>query len=108
MTPKIAREIYDIISDTYAVEQYMDVISKAVAYAHLRAEWALSDETTQKSMRAKRTATHNAFIKATRELASSMAENDEPSSWIDHIGNDRQESADLACWIHYHLSSEIE
>jgi hypothetical protein len=108
MNSKLAREIYDIISDTCAVELYMDVIAKAVAYAHIRAEWVLADEKTQKGMRSQRTDSHSAFIAATKLLAANMAENEEPNSWIENIGNDRQESADFACWIHYHLSMEAE
>ena len=108
MTSKLAREIYDIISDTCAVELYMDLIQKAVVYANIRAEWALADEKSQVAMRASRTAAHNVFIAATAALALAMAENEESSSWREHIGNDRQESAEFACWIHYHLSMEAE
>lgn len=108
MTSKLAREIYDTISDTCAVELYINLIQKAVVYAHIRAEWALADEKSQASMRASRTAAHNAFIAATGAMALAMAENDESSSWREHIGNDRQESAEFACWIHYHLSMEAE
>lgn len=108
MTSKLAREIFDTISDTCAVELYMDLIQKAVVYAHIRAEWALADEKTQASMRASRTAAHNAFIASTSALALEMAECDESSTWREHIGNDRQESAEFACWIHYHLSMEAE
>jgi methionyl-tRNA synthetase len=108
MTSKLAREIFDTISDTCAVELYMDLIQKAVVYAHIRAEWALADEKTQSSMRAARTAAHNAFIASTAALASAMAECDESASWMENIGNDRQESAEFACWIHYHLSMEVE
>jgi len=108
MTSKLAREIYEIISDTCAVELYMDLIQKAVVYAHIRAEWALADEKNQAVLRVSRTAAHNAFIAATSTLALAMAENDESASWTEHIGNDRQESAEFACWIHYHLSMEAE
>jgi len=108
MTSKLAREIYDIISDTCAVEMYMDLIQKAVVYAHIRAEWALADEKSQAGMRASRTVAHNAFIAATGALAQAMAENDESAAWRENIGNDRQESAEFACWIHYHLSMEAE
>jgi len=108
MTSKLAREIYDTISDTCAVELYIDLIQKAVVYAHIRAEWALADEKSQASMRASRTAAHNDFIAATGAMALAMADNDESSSWREHIGNDRQESAEFACWIHYHLSMEAE
>ncbi|MCX6308082.1 MAG: hypothetical protein NTY32_04335 [Bacteroidia bacterium] len=108
MTSKLAREIYEIISDTCAVELYMDLIQKAVVYAHIRAEWALADEKTQALLRASRTAAHNAFIAATGALSLAMAENEESSSWHEHIGNDRQESAEFACWMHYHLSMEAE
>ncbi len=108
MTSKLAREIFDTISDACAVELYMDLIQKAVIYAHIRAEWALADEKTQSSLRAARTAAHNDFIAATGALAKEMAECDESASWYDNIGNDRQESAEFACWIHYHLSMEAE
>lgn len=108
MTSKLAREIFDTISDTSAVELYMDLIQKAVVYAHIRAEWALADEKNQAAMRASRTAAHNAFIATTGALAQAMAESDEPSTWRENIGKDRQESAEFACWIHYHLSMEAE
>lgn len=108
MTSKLAREIFDTISDTCAVELYMDLIQKAVVYAHIRAEWALADEKAQAALRTNRTAAHNAFIAATVALAAAMAECDESASWHEHIGNDRQESAEFACWIHYHLSMEAE
>lgn len=108
MTSKLAREIFDTISDTCAVELYMDLIQKAVVYAHIRAEWALADEKTQAALRSSRTTAHNAFIASTAALAAAMAECDESASWREHIGNDRQESAEFACWIHYHLSMEAE
>lgn len=108
MTSKLAREIYDTISDTSSVELYMDLIQKAVVYAHIRAEWALADEKSQSSMRPTRTTAHNAFLAATAALALAMAESDESTSWRENIGNDRQESAEFACWIHYHLSMEAE
>lgn len=108
MTSKLAREIFDTISDTSSVELYMDLIQKAVVYAHIRAEWALADEKSQSNMRPTRTAAHNAFIAATAALALAMAESDESTAWRENIGNDRQESAEFACWIHYHLSMEAE
>jgi hypothetical protein len=106
MTPKLAREIYDIISDTSFVELYMDVIAKAVSYAQIRAAWTLSDEQAQTAMRKHRTSVHNAMIQALDKLATNMATADEPFAWFETLQNDRQESAEFACWVHYHLSLE--
>jgi hypothetical protein len=106
MTPKLAREIYDIISDSSEVELYMDVMTKAVAYAQIRVEWTLSDEQTQAKNRERRHAVHDEMIKAVELLALRMSEAEEPTAWFENLQNDRQESAEFACWVHYHLSLE--
>lgn len=104
MTHQLAKEIFDTISETRFQNFKDTLLKKAIAYAHIRAEWRISDIETRIGMDTPRRIAHNALIDSINILARQMRENGEPVGWYIHLKDKRIEVAEFACWVHNFLS----
>lgn len=104
MNQQLAKDIFEIVSKSELERLKQSLFKNAIRYAHIRAEWSLSDAETRMEMDARRTLAHNALIDSVNILARNMKQNGEPSDWYKYVQDNRIAIAELACWIHNFLS----
>ncbi len=86
------------------VELFNDMLSKAVRYASIRAQWLLLDREQRRAGDESRTMAHDAFIASVNILG--RLEGDAGKVWLDRLENDRKRIGDLACHIGCFLGLE--
>lgn len=104
MTQELSKEIFEAVSKTKLEKLKNSLLNKAIAYSHIRAEWALSDQETRVEMDAPRRIAHNALIDSINILARNMHQDNENIDWYRHLKENRIEIAEFACWVHTFLS----
>lgn len=100
-----AYQCYGLVKDSQHAVARRELFRKAVAYAHLRANWMLATREERLDMDQRRTLAHNAFIDACNILSRAMAA-DEDNSWRAVLGDDRKTIGDFACYLHCFLGIE--
>lgn len=77
-----------------------DLYMKALSYARIRAEWAVSSREQRLEMDQLRRLAHNSFIDALNILSRNFAAAGEDNSWRAELGDDRKVIGDFACYLH--------
>ncbi len=77
-----------------------DMILRAIRYARLRTDWALSDLSERKEMDGVRTAAHNALIDSCNILSRTMVRHEKSIQWRKELGEERKEIGEFACYVH--------
>lgn len=91
--------------DADAVELYRDLISTAVKYAAIRAEWLLLDREQKIECDARRTFCHDSFIIKCNMLARYIKMQGKEVEWRERLGDDkenpynRKRMGDFACYL---------
>ena len=104
MNELTAKDIFDQISKTKLDKLKMSLLNKAIAYSHIRAEWAMAEPEIRLEMDMPRRMSHNALIDSVNILARNMHQNNEDSQWYKHLKDNRIAIAEFACWVHNFLS----
>jgi len=100
MTHEIAVEIWHAIETTVLGELKAELVSVAIRYARLRADWWLATPEGRVQMDSGRSAAHERLIDSLNILARNMKQTRESSKWRDRLGTDRQVIGDWACHLH--------
>ena len=87
-----------VSDDPHGLRQ--DLICRAIRYARLRSDWQVSTPEARQKMDAERTAAHNTFIDACNILTRDMQRQGLDIAWRAHLGEDRKEIGDFACYLH--------
>lgn len=101
-----AEQILQEIRKSPLVDLKDDLISAAVRYAKIRADWQLSSSDDRANKSRARSSAHDAFIDSCNILSRQMARAGESTGWRNDLGNDRQNIGDFACFIHCILGIE--
>ena len=104
MNQQLAKEIFDIVSKSKIETLKQALLKNAIQYAHIRAEWTLSDPEARIEMDTRRTFAHNTLIDSVNILARNMQKNGEPTDWHKQLKDNRIVIAEFACWVHNFLS----
>lgn len=72
MNQQLAKDIFEIVSKSKLERLKQSLFKNAIRYAHIRAEWSLSDIETRKEMDVRRTLAHNALIDTVQILARNL------------------------------------
>lgn len=104
MNQQLAREIFNAVAKTKLEPLKAAMLKKAIAYAHIRAEWTISDQATRIEMDIPRRIAHNTLIDSIGILARNMHQKGETTDWYTHLRDNRTEIAEFACWVHSFLS----
>ena len=86
------------LRDEDQAEFFMEMKTKAVRYAHIRAGWSLLTKEEKQEKDSARTAAHDSFITAMRILSRLTAETG--TDWPDLLNlSDRKRVGDFACYL---------
>lgn len=97
--------IADVGTDVDVAELYQDLISAAVKYATIRAEWLLLDREQKMECDARRTSSHDSFIIKCNMLARYIKMLGKEAEWRECLGDDkenpynRKRIGDFACYL---------
>ena len=98
-----AKEIYAIIKDTLEwgdddiAGLYLDMISRAVRYASIRAGWNALSRDQKADQDPSRTMAHDAFIMSVNIVA--RTEGAVGAEWRKRLSEDRKRVGDFACYL---------
>lgn len=87
-------------------ELFNDMLTSAVEYAQIRADWFFMNHVKRAENDSSRTINHNAFISSLKTLARNGKKQGYNCEWEQVLEKDRKEIGDLACYIHCFLSIE--
>ena len=104
MNQTTAKDIFEQVSKTKLVKLKLSVLNKAIAYAHIRAEWSLAEPETHLELDIPRRIAHNALIDSINILARNMHQNKEDIQWYKQLKDNRIAIAEFACWVHNFLT----
>ncbi len=95
-----ASRLLEQIEKTSLVELKRELLIKATEYAHIRAEYFLTDLTGKTEMEDRRKRAHNSLIDACNILSRNMRRLEEENDWRGDLGDDRKVIGDFACYVH--------
>ena len=104
MSIEASRQIFDQLTSAQDVDLSAAVLSGAVRYAQIRAEWAMASPERRHDRDTSRTRAHDAFIDACNILSRAQGRSGEANHWRAALGNDRQSIGDFACFVHLFLA----
>jgi len=98
LTVEVVTEVLMEIDATKQEQLRLAVMSSAIRYASLRAEWWLLDAEARQDADPRRAAAHDALIDSLNILSRSQARVGESNQWRGKLGQDRKTIGDFACW----------
>ena len=107
MELEIARRIFSLTDATQLTELRDTMIRAAIAYAEIRAEWAIAPLERRPEMDQRRRIAHNTFIDACNILSRNMAKKGEDITWRRLLGDDRKTIGDFACYLHCMIALSV-
>ena len=107
---RIFTEYHDSLdfSEEYFCQEYSKLVSHAIRYAEIRAEWSGLDLEEQRHEDAGRTNAHNMFLNDVERYAGYMKRNGKDIGWFEKLGQGiapeeinlkRKRIGDWACYI---------
>ena len=95
----------EMADDEDALELYEDLLTDAIKYAGIRAEWAQMTREEKMDRDPYRTAIHDSVIMDINGLARNLRRNGKEAKWRDTLGNEesdriyRKSIGDFACYL---------
>jgi len=99
-----AAKIFEVVESTQLKNLKNDLITLALDYAKIRADYYISDLEEKREKESSRTIAHNSFIESCNILSRNMDKIGEPAEWRSILGDERKYIGDFACYIHLFLA----
>lgn len=99
MNQQTAKQVFDKIEASHAMELKLDLYRAAEKYTAYRTAWRQATSKERHLIEPPRTRSHNALIDAFNILSREQAKRGEDNSWRGTLGEDRKELGDMAAYI---------
>lgn len=103
-----ARNGYELITKSKHIALRQELFRKAVAYATVQGQWAVSSREQRIALDPEKRRTHRAFIESCEVLSRNMGKVKEDNTWWAELGDDLKAISDFACYLHLFLGLEAK
>jgi hypothetical protein len=103
-----ARFGFELILKSKHIALRQELFRRAVAYASIHVQWAISNREQRIAMDPEKRRTHLAFVDSCDTLSRNMGKVREDNTWRGELGDDLKAIGDFACYIHLFLGLEAK